>query len=895
MSAFVSVITASNPNRLTKRWHLEDGKAVKDPAGNLVSGSVEPCTVSSPLSLVDLLTFGLNKNQALCYGIPNDGLAHELTTQAALLNGTAPAGAIARNKESFRWADDAGWLMIDYDPAPEGDVLTRDELMAALFALVPAIEHAPMVWNCSSSSYIWNDETERFVSELAGQRVYILVQDARDIERAGSALFAHSWLAAHGYIRVSNAGTLLERSLMDASVWQPSRLDFAAEPVCVAPLRNDRPMPEPFNNDARPLDTMAAIPALTKEQTAALKEIKATARQDPSVCNDQAEMREVWVLDRLDKLPANITEEARQQKEKSLRAAVGSYRLWGDFELTHSSGETVTVGVVLDDPERWHGERFADPLDPSKDQRVAWANLRSGGRPYLYSHAHGGQRFMLLRPVESLQLAKGELPRMVTEILDRLRIEGEVYERAGGLVRFADSELVSVERPWLQTCLERKYEFLSFDGRSKQWRQQDCPSELAGRVMAARGDWMLPKVTGVVTFPVMRGNGTINNRAGFDPDTGLLFIDHSPNRPAPYPMDRKGLADALARIWEPFGSFPFDSDLSRAVFFSALLSTVCRPALPTAPAYLVRAYAAGTGKTLLSECLMLLVGAPLSALPLPESNSEEIEKRLFAKLLTGCAGLVLDNLTGVIESSALCAVLTSKEPEGRILGRSEVVRIQNRALFVLNGNNVTAGGDLFRRVLPITLDANSESPERRRFTFDPRALISQRLDAYRADLLSVLLTYQQQGAPIVGTGAFGSFNEWEAVVRQCVCWLIREGLAPAPMADPLGVLEQSKEEDPAHLQHVAILEAWHERYGSRPIRVNELVEAMRNNGFPDASDDPLDVLLSETGVPPRGRGAFCGRYFGGWLKRHRGRVAAGLRLDSAKYGKTENAWAVTKA
>jgi len=41
----------------------------------------------------------------------------------------------------------------------------------------------------------------------------------------------------------------------------------------------------------------------------------------------------------------------------------------------------VTVGTVLDNRERWHGERFADPLEPDYrgDKRIAWLNLRSGG------------------------------------------------------------------------------------------------------------------------------------------------------------------------------------------------------------------------------------------------------------------------------------------------------------------------------------------------------------------------------------------------------------------------------------------------------------------------------------------------------------------------------------
>lgn len=895
MNARLTVITSTNPDRLTKRWSLVDGVPVKESAGHMMEGHAEPRDVKDPTDLAFLLDLELHWNKALCFGIPNDDAPADIASKSRIENGTALPESITRSNEAFRWPAGPGWLMLDYDPAPNTVPLDRDQLLSVLCEAAPALRDAPMVWSTSSSSFIYNEETGEEVTGLRGQRFYVLVQSAADIPRAGKALFDRLWLAGHGFYILSKAGTLLERSVIDAAVWQPCRLDFAAGPMCEEPLTTKRPGAEEYNNDTEPLDTLAAFPPLTRDELTALSEIKTAARNDQDLLAEQSILREAWVLERLEKLPANTSTDERERVEKSLRAAIGTYRLWGDFELIHSSGSNVAVGDLLDNPDRWHGERFADPLDPGKDQRIAWLNLKSGGRPFLYSHAHGGQRFTLMRAVQTLQIEKGELPRVLDAILERLRSDGQVFERAGVLVRFADDVLVPVERPWLQTHIEEAFTLETFDARSGTWRPQHCPDNIPARVMSARGRWKLPKVSGVVTFPVMRADGCIINHPGFDADTGLLFIDNEPTRPTPYPMDKRALSEALERIWAPFAQFPFDNDVSRGVFMCALLTTVCRPALPTAPAFLIRAYAPGTGKSLLSEILMMLVGAPATALPLPESNPEEIEKRLFSKLRTGCAGMVLDNLTGVIESAAMCAVLTSAEPEGRILGLSEVVRVQNRALFVLNGNNVAPGGDLFRRVLPITLDANTEAPERRRFTFEPRYMIRHRLEAYRSDLLSVLLTYQAEGAPVVGVGAFGSFDEWERLVRQCVCWLISEGVAPAPMADPLEVLAQSKAEDPRHLQHIAILEAWHGYYGPEPVRVKDLSELANSCFDTTPAGSALKELLQEVGTPPRGRGEFNGVYFSAWLRRHKGQVVSGLRLDVVPHGKTVNAWGVTRA
>jgi putative DNA primase/helicase len=192
------------------------------------------------------------------------------------------------------------------------------------------------------------------------------------------------------------------------------------------------------------------------------------------------------------------------------------------------------------------------------------------------------------------------------------------------------------------------------------------------------------------------------------------------------------------------------------------------------------------------------------------------------------------------------------------------------------------------------MDANTEAPEARRFNFDPRELIRGRLQAYRADLLAILLSYQAAGAPAIGGGGFGSFNEWERLVRQCICWLVHKGLTPAPMADPLEVLQLSKAEDPHHVQHIAVLEAWHARYGSRPVQVKELANLMhKSEAYRSMEEHALCEALADVGIPTRGRGEFETRYFSGWLRRHRGRVVAGLRLDRAEVSKKHgHSWLV---
>lgn len=889
MMSKITIATSTRPQRLTKLWKITGGQPVQQHAGEMTAGNVTVVDCPSPDAFAKILR-ELEQNQALIFGLPPAQSA-PVVTQARLPE--AQPGTIARTAETFKWNAGPGWMLLDGDPLPGQTPLTRDEWLAILHEVVPALIDAPCVWGVSSSSCIYNTDTDEQVTGVRGQRLYVLVADARDIPRAGKALFERLWLAGYGAYVVSKSGQTLSRAPIDSSVWQTNRLDFAAPPVCVSPLETRRPTPEAINDDAEPLATAQVIPDLSDDERQRLADVQAAARGCDDLLAEIHTVRDAWIEERMAAI-AELPEDQQEEARERLRVAVVHGRLFGDFELTHSSGQSVTVGDLLDNPDQWHGERFHDPLEPeysNSDRRIAWANLKSGGTPYIYSHAHGGKRYRLLRPVQQLKLQQGELPQVLPKIMERLALDGEIFERGGRLMRLADGELLTVEKAWLQTYLESAFRFLVFDGRSREWSVRDCPDKVAARVLAARGAWNLPKVTGLISFPVMRPDGSVIEQPGFDEATGLLYLSDSNSRPIPRPLDRAGLAEALCRIWEPFALFPFDSDISRGVFLAALLTTVCRAALPTAPGYLVRAYTAGTGKTLLSECLMLLTGAPAKAMPLPESNAEEIGKRLFSVLLTGRPGAVLDNLTGVIDSADLCVFLTSAEPEGRILGQSEIRSAVNRVLWVLNGNNVTAGGDTFRRILPVGLDADCETPETRKFSFNPRDLIRDRLGAYRADLLSVMLTYQWEGAPVVGEGGLGSFDEWERLVRQCVCWLIREEVTPAPMADPVEVLRLSKAEDPHHQQHIEILQAWWDLFGDGVVRVREIAKLVNEGEFGKTSAEAAFIEAVSDVAPPRG--GFNGRYFGGWLRRHKGRVVAGMRLDVGDPSHNEPGWRVT--
>src|SRR5262249_22031036 len=143
--------------------------------------------------------------------------------------------------------------------------------------------------------------------------------------------------------------------------------------------------------------------------------------------------------------------------------AVEHQCLSGEFPLFRSDGSMVSVAELLADPDKWDRARFADPLEPDyrDDDRIAYACLLpdGGGDPYIFSHAHGGMHFSLVRENADIHLATGEQPRVVDEALAVIRGRGEVFERGGELVRVTEDGIAAMADEWLLDYMARHVRF----------------------------------------------------------------------------------------------------------------------------------------------------------------------------------------------------------------------------------------------------------------------------------------------------------------------------------------------------------------------------------------------------------------------------------------------------
>jgi putative DNA primase/helicase len=163
----------------------------------------------------------------------------------------------------------------------------------------------------------------------------------------------------------------------------------------------------------------------------------------------------------------------------------------------------------------------------------------------------------------TVRVTAGKLP-YAADRAERALLESKagVYARGTSLVRVVTlapigtstegitrpagaSVIVPFDRPSLVDVLTRIAQFEKWDGRMSgrsaatpkgDWKPIDCPPAVADTLISRRGAWRFPQLRAVVSAPTMRADGSILDRPGFDPTTGILFQSDVewpaiPNRP----------------------------------------------------------------------------------------------------------------------------------------------------------------------------------------------------------------------------------------------------------------------------------------------------------------------------------------------------------------------------
>jgi hypothetical protein len=494
--------------------------------------------------------------------------------------------------------------------------------------------------------------------------------------------------------------------------------------------------------------------------------------------------------------------------------------------------------------------------------------------------------------------------RVNDEVAGLLTRDRTIYQRGGDLVRVMVETLPddgprvsvtpridSVPPPALRDIISRRVEFVQV---TQEGEKPAHPPGWCVTAVGTRGTWPgVRPLTGVVSFPVLRHDGTILTENGYDQRTGLFL--HWPREQLSIP-DRPTIDDARAaatELLEVVGDFPFAADMHKAAWLAALLTPLARPAFDgPAPLFLVDANVRAAGKGLSLEVISRIVTGnpfPVISYPVnPKDCEEELRKKITTFLLYGDRIALFDNLTGAFGDGTLDRALTGTEWQDRILGGNRQFRGPLSVTFFGTGNNVIIRADTARRICHIRLESPYERPEERADVKRPHLInwVTENRERLLSLALTILWAYHLAGRQDFKLKPWGSFESWSALVRNAVVWC---GL-PDPGETRVAVQEQSDETARGLSQLIIALEM------IDPARTGktaaEIVGVVTDEDSTVSSEVREMLREAVESLVPR----LDGRKLGNRLRHLRKRVVDGKYLDLAgEDTKRVNRWAVFAA
>jgi primase-like protein len=537
----------------------------------------------------------------------------------------------------------------------------------------------------------------------------------------------------------------------------------------------------------------------------------------------------------------------------------------------HTAG-TIFYLATLANPN-WRDQfETAKPSDPSAKPKI---EVRDGDLSEL---ATAGEKLLIDAGVPLYQRG-GMLVRPIIEIVDASH---------GRKTKVA--QLKNIDAVYLRDLLSRQADWLRYDARRKKLLPTNPPSEIPLTMLGRVGEWGYPKLSGVISTPTMRLDGSILDQPGYDEETRLLLIEPPPMPRIPDAPTRDDALQALALLEDLLQEFPFNNnEVAKAVALAAIITPVVRAAFLVAPLFLSNAPVAGSGKSYLWDTVSTIAIGQLMPVMAAGRTEEETEKRLGAALLAGRPLVSIDNITGELSGDALCQMVERPLVAIRILGKSEDKFIESRGTtFFGSGNNLIIRGDLCRRSLITTLDPRMERPELRQFDSSPVAKVMDNRGVYIAACLTICKAYIVAGRPNLPP-RLASFEDWSDTVRAPLMWLGK--------ADCVLSMELTRADDPERNELSNMLEAWVDAVGVGTLCTVAKIIVMTGEsvgGFGSTEPRYPDLCVAVaaaafTITKLRGKQADP-EILGKWLRGFKGRVVDGRRFMAKSNPKGGSRW-----
>lgn len=329
----------------------------------------------------------------------------------------------------------------------------------------------------------------------------------------------------------------------------------------------------------------------------------------------------------------------------------------------------------------------------------------------------------------------------------------------------------------------------------------------------------LPPLHAIVGAPVLRPDGTLLQRPGYDAATGLYLAGRVQLERVPEQPTAAQVAESRAFLLEVFlRDFPWTCEADKANHLALMVTPVLRPyTRALTPFGVVSATMPGSGKTILTASIGMIYGQRV----LSWTHSDEELRKAITSVLADQAGVVVfDNLHegAVIDSPILARLITERVWADRTLGKNSTVAYPNDRLWLATGNNLNVGGDMASRTVLVQLDPNMPNPEQRtgfaigqldHWILNPA---NQRTVLWH--LLVLIADWIAAGGPRAHGLAMRQFTTW----AEAVGGLLAHHGVPGFLANA-GTVQQV---DEGAAEWGAFLARWYEIHGSAQLTASQV-------------------------------------------------------------------------
>jgi len=498
----------------------------------------------------------------------------------------------------------------------------------------------------------------------------------------------------------------------------------------------------------------------------------------------------------------------------------------------------------------------------------------------------------------TILLKPGKLPRAVDQAESALLGRSEefrIFQRGGELVRaFCLPERDDdkrLNRPKGSMLLEPLSITALTDvfNRIAKWTRKnssgtarvDCPPKISAIYLSRAGSWRVPVLAGIISAPILRKDGSVLDKSGYDAATGLYLVSGEEWSRIPEQPTCADAKAAVQTLLAPFAEFPFVTDEDRAVHVACILTAIQRRLLTACPIFGYSAPAQRSGKSLLAECAAIIATGKPAAATAISGEREEIRKMVTSALREGHLVINLDNVEHPLASPDLAKAITQPEYQDRALGTNRMLCLSTNVLWTATGNNLSFRGDLSSRALLCRIDAQVESPEARTFQISQLAdHIKNNRKQLVAAALTILRAYYAAERPRQQVEPWGGFDGWSASIRQPLVWL--------GLADPCKTRSVVLADDPEREDFRAAVHALYGEFKDEEFTAKRIMRRCRPN-----PNRPLGMAMLT--VAAGRQKEIDSRSLGWWLRRVHGRILGGLRLEQLGKSSGVARWRVVKA